>query len=139
MADTYDRVFRERAVAAYESSDGGVHPVSKMLGIGYRTLQRWLAQHRATGSLAPRPRGGGWKSGIDEALLNRLIREVPDSTIPEFCAEYNRRVSRAERTSVSAVRRAMKRLGFVLKKNGRGRAKRIARTSRRNAPRSSSG
>ena len=77
-----------------------------MLGIGYRTLQRWLAQHRATGSLAPRPRGGGWKSEIDVALLTRLVREVPDSTIPEFCAEYNRRVTRAERTSVSAVRRA---------------------------------
>jgi transposase len=116
MADTYDRVFRERAVTAYENSEGGVHPVSQMLGIGYRTLQRWLAQHRATGSLAPRPRGGGWKSEIDVALLTRLVREVPDSTIPEFCAEYNRRVTRAERTSVSAVRRAMKRLGFVLKK-----------------------
>jgi transposase len=139
MADTYDRVFRERAVAAYESSDGGVHPVSKMLGIGYRTLQRWLAQDRATGSLAPRPRGGGWKSGINMERLTRLVREVPDSTIPEFCAEYNRRVSRAKRTSVSAVRRAMKRLGFVLKKNGRGRPKRIARTSRPNATRSSSG
>jgi transposase len=79
-----------------------------MLGIGYRTLQRWLAQHRATGSLAPRPRGGGWKSESDVAVLTRLVREVPDSTIPEFCAEYNRRVRRAERTSVSAVRRAMK-------------------------------
>ena len=139
MADTYDRVFRERAVAAYKSSGGGVHPISKMLGIGYRTLQRWLAQHRAMGSLAPRPRGGGWKSGINEELLTRLVREVPDSTIPEFCAEYNRRVARAERTSVSAVRRAMKRLGFVLKKNGRGRAKRIAPTSRPNVTRSSHG
>lgn len=139
MADIYDRVFRERAVAAYESSPGGVHPVSEMLGIGYRTLQRWLARHRATGSLAPRPRGGGWKSGIDESLLTTLVREVPDSTIPEFCAEYNRRVSRSERTSVSAVRRALKRLGFVLKKNARGRAKPIVAMSRRNGTRSSRG
>lgn len=139
MADSYDQVFRERAVAAYERSSGGVHPVSKMLGIGYRTLQRWIAQYRATGSVAPRPRGGGWRSGINVELLTQLIREVPDSTIPEFCAEYNRRVPRAERTSVSAVRRAMKRLGFVLKKNGRGRAKRIVLMSQRSATHSSRG
>lgn len=116
-----------------------MHPVSKMLGIGYRTLQRWIAQYRATGSVAPRPRGGGWRSGINVELLTQLIREVPDSTIPEFCAEYNRRVPRAERTSVSAVRRAMKRLGFVLKKNGRGRAKRIVLMSQRSATHSSRG
>jgi transposase len=139
MADTYDRVFRERAVAAYESHPGGVHPVSEMLGIGYRTLQRWLARQRATGSVAPRPRGGGWKSGIDVELLRRLVREVPDSTVPEFCAEYNRRVARGEQTSVSAVRRAMARLGYVLKKNGRGRAKPRGGTSRRNGRPSSRG
>ena len=136
MADTDDRVFRERAVAAYKQAESGVHPVSEMLGIGYRTLQRWVAQLRTTGSVAPRPRGGGWTSGIDLELLRRLVREVPDSTVPEFCAEYNRRVTRADRTSVSAVRRAMKRLGFVLKKNGRGRARSTGRTSARSARRS---
>lgn len=139
MADMYDRVFRERAIAAYESSEAGVHPVSEMLGIGYRTLQRWLAHRRTTGSVAPRPRGGGWKSAIDETLLTRLVDEVPDSTAAEFCAEYNRRVRRPERTSVSAVQRALRRLGFVFKKNGRGRAKRTARTWSRNGRRSSRG
>jgi hypothetical protein len=34
MAETYARVFRERAIAVYENSAGGVHPVSKLLGIG---------------------------------------------------------------------------------------------------------
>lgn len=139
MADIYDRVFRERAVALYEQSDAGVHPVSERLGIGYRTLQRWIAQRRTTGSLAPRPRGGGWKSGIDLTLLARVVQEVPDSTAAELCAAYNGRVVRTGRTSISGVQRALTRLGFVFKKNARGRWKPTGRTSPPSARRSGTG
>jgi len=139
MPSTYDRIFRERAVAAYERADGGVHPVSELLGIGYRTLQRWTSKLRTTGSVAPRPRGGGRKSHVDLELLTGLVREVPDSTLAEFCAEYNRRVARGDRTSVSGIRRALIRLGFVFKKNGRDRAKSISRTWSRNVKPSSRG
>ncbi len=139
MADIYDRVFRERAVALYDQGEAGVHPVSKRLGIGYRTLQRWVAQGRWTGSLAPRPRGGGWRSRIDLALLTRVIDEVPDSTAAELCAAYNARVARTGRTSVSGIQRALKRLGFVFKKNARGRWKPTGRTSSRSARRSETG
>jgi transposase len=139
MADIYDRVFRERAVTLYEQGDAGVHPVSDRLGIGYRTLQRWVAQLRRTGSLAPRPRGGGWTSRIDLALLTRVIDEVPDSTAAELCAAYNERVARTGRTSVSGIQRALKRLGFVFKKNARGRWKLTGRTSSRSATRSAIG
>jgi transposase len=139
MADIYNRVFRERAVALYEQGDAGVHPMSERLGIGYRTLQRWVAQLRRTGSLASRPRGGGWTSRIDLALLTRVIEEVPDSTAAELCAAYNGRVVRTERTSVSGIQRALRRLGFVFEKNARGRWKPTGRTSSRSARRSETG
>jgi hypothetical protein len=34
------------------------------------------------------PRGGGWRSPIDVAVLGVLAREVPDATVAEMCAEY---------------------------------------------------
>jgi transposase len=118
MPKPYDVAFRGRAVAAYEAGEGGYHDLAGLFGIGYRTLQRWVAQYRATDSVAPQPRGGGWQSPIEIIVLHGVVRERPDGTSEELCREYNRRVERAERTNPTSFRRAMKRQGYVLKKNG---------------------
>ena len=118
MAKPYDVAFRGRAVAAYEAGEGGYHDLAALFGIGYRTLQRWVAQYRATESIAPLPRGGGWQSPIEIIVLHAVVRERPDGTSEELCREYKRRVDRVERTNPTSFRRAMKRQGYVLKKNG---------------------
>ena len=121
MPKPYDVAFRGRAVAAYEAGEGGYIELAALFGIGYRTLERWVAQYRATDSVAPRPRGGGWRSPIDLVILHAVIRERPDGTSDELCRAYNRRVGRGGRTTASSFRRAMERAGYVLKKNGRAR------------------
>lgn len=128
MSQSYDVVFRERAVAAYNAGEGGYHDLARVLGLGYRTLQRWVAQERATGSVAPRPNGGGWRCPIDLRVLEAVVREAPDDTVAELCRTYNRRVPRAARTTRTSFGRAMRRADFVLKKNARGRASGTART-----------
>ena len=139
MAYGHDVEFRKRVVAAHAAGNGGAHRLADVFGIGYRTVQRWLARQRATGSVAPAPGRWGWKSAIDPALLTTLIREVPDSTAAELCAEYNRRVGRRDRVSVWAIGRARKRLGFVCKTNARGQVNWIGPTSRPSGERSSAG
>jgi transposase len=116
MAYGHDVKFRERVVAAHAASKGGVHTLAEVFGIGYRTVQRWLARQRATGSVAPTPGAGGWKSPVDATLLTTLIREAPDSTAAELCWAYNQRVSASHRTSVAAIGRARQRLGIGRKK-----------------------
>jgi transposase len=128
MSQAYDVVFRERAVAAYNAGEGGYHELARVLGIGYRTLQRWVAQERATGSVAPRPSGGGWHCLIELRVLEAVVREVPDATVAKLCWAYNRRVPRAARTTRTSFGRAMRRADFVLKKNARGRASGTDRT-----------
>jgi len=118
MPGPYEIAFRGRAVAAYEAGEGGYHELAAVFGLGYRTLQRWVAQYRATESLAPQPRGGGWRSPIDPVVLHAVVREDPDGTSEELCRAYNRRVARDERTSPASVRRALAREGYVVKKNG---------------------
>lgn len=118
MAKPYDVAFRGRAVAAYEAGEGGYHDLAALFGIGYRTLQRWVAQYRATESIAPRPRGGGWRSPIEIVVLHAVVRERPDATSDEMCREYNRRIGREGRTNPTSFLRTMKREGYVLKKNG---------------------
>ncbi|HZE93571.1 MAG TPA: helix-turn-helix domain-containing protein [Gemmatimonadales bacterium] len=136
MSQAYDVVFRERAVAAYNAGEGGYHDLARVLGVGYRTLQRWVAQERATGSVAPRPNGGGWRCPIDLRVLEAVVREAPDATVAELCWAYNRRVPRSAQTTRTSFGRAMRREAFVLKKNARGRASGTDRTSRRSARRS---
>ena len=130
----------EGAVAAYEAGEGGYHDLAVLFGIGYRTLQRWVAQYRATESIAPLPRGGGWRSPIEIVVLHAVVRERPDATSDEMCREYNRRVGREGRTNATSFLRTMKREGYVLKKNGSVRVNATDPTfvpnGRRSAPRS---
>ena len=109
-------MFRQRAVAAYNAGEGGYHRLAETCGIAYRTLQRWVAQARATGNVAPQPKGGGWSCPIDMAMLTTIVRAAPDGTLAELCWEYNRRVAAAAQTNETSFRRAMRRAGFVLKK-----------------------
>lgn len=139
MAKPFDVAFRGRAVAAYEAGEGGYHELARVFGIGYRSLQRWVAQYRATDSVAPQPRGGGWKSPIDLIVLHAVIRARPDGTCDELARAYNRRVGRATRTNETSFRRAMARAGYVLKKNGRARVSKTDPTFRRSARRSVAG
>jgi transposase len=118
MAKPYDVTFRGRAVEAYEAGKGGYHELADLFGVGYRTLQRWVAQYRATESIEPRPRGGGWHSPIEITVLHAVVHERPDGTSDELCREYNRRVGREGRTNATSFLRAMKREGYVLGKKG---------------------
>lgn len=136
MANPYDMALRARAVAAYEGGEGSYVELAAVFTLDPRTLERWVARLRATGSVAPRAKGGGWRCPIDLAELHAVVLARPDGTTTELCRAYNRRVRRAQQTTPTSFRRAMRRVGYVLKKNGRGRAKSIAQTSRRSAPRS---
>ena len=136
MAEPYDIALREGAVAAYNGGRGGYHDVASLFRIGWRTLQRWVAKERATGSVAADPKRGGWRSPIELETLLAVVAEAPASTLAELCWEYNRRVARAQRSTAASIGRALHRAGFVLKKNGRGRASATGRTWRPSGKRS---
>jgi transposase len=136
MPNPYDVALRERAVAAYDRGEGTYADVAAMFLVDHRTLERWVAQQRTTGSVAPQPKGGGWRCPIALPILHAVIAETSDATVAELCRAYNRRVPRAQQTTVTSCRRAMHREGYVLKKNGRGRARSTARTSGRSGSRS---
>lgn len=131
MANAYSVELRERAVRAYRRGDGTLAEVAATFAVDVRTLERWMAHERATGSLVPKPKAGGWKCPITLSVLHAVIAEAPDATMAELCWEYNRRAAASAQTTVTSFGRAMHREGYVLKKNGRGRARSIVRTSRR--------
>ena len=134
MPNPYDVALRKRAVMAYERGQGSYAHLAALFDVDHRTLERWVARWRIAHSVDPRPRGGGWRSPIDLTVLRVLAREVPDATLAEMCAEYNRRAPRAQRTTRASFHRALIREGFVVKKNAPGRRRLTGRMWSRSAP-----
>jgi transposase len=91
---------------------------AELLGVGRATVSRVLSQQRRTGSVAPRPSGGGWRSPIQgrlAALLRSIVTQMPDATVDELTAALTSRVD--IQTSRSGVLRALHRMGFSRKKS----------------------
>jgi len=139
MSQASDVEWRERAVAAYQAGEGGYHDRARVVTVGYRTLQRWVALERATGSVAPQPAAGGWRCPIDMTVLEAVVRAAPDDTIAELSRTDNRRVPRAARTTRTRVGRARRRADVVRPRNARGRASGAGRTYGRSGRGSSGG
>jgi putative transposase len=116
MPNPYSMELRTRAVAAYEAGEGSYVAIAERFAISVSSLLRWVDRTRTTGDVAPRPKGGGWHSPIDSTVLRAVIAERPDATAEELRRMYNRQVARGARVSRSSIVRALRRLGYVLKK-----------------------
>lgn len=129
MPRAYPRELRERVLRAYETGLTQ-EDVAEQFDISRKTLVMWLRRRRETGSIEPRPHGGGAVAKVDTALLEAVLVELPDGTRAELTARYNESVERRDRVHESSVYRALRREGYVSKKNSRDRRSKSDRMSR---------
>lgn len=129
MSNAYPIELRERAVQAYEAGEGSYDLLAARFRIGSATLERWVQRKRKMGTVAPGRAGGGNFSRVDVVILEEVLAAKPDVTTTELTVAYNRRVGRAGRTHRSSIHRALRRAGYVFKKNARVRPKSTGRTS----------
>ena len=139
MANPFPIELRERAVRAYETSGETQATVAALFGLNPWTLMRWVARQRTTGSVAPAPKRGGRISPVDRTVLRAVVCETPDATTAMLARAYNARVPRTAQVHRSSILRALHRLQFVFKKNGRGPRNWTAPTSRPSARSSARG
>ena len=111
MPAAYTIELRRRIVRAYAQGQGSVRELAKRFAVAPNTVQSYRNLLRDTGSLAPRPHGGGVKPRLDPQGLEevrRLTQEMPDATLAELAKELAQRgnvgVSRA--TMSRALQRA---------------------------------
>ena len=120
---------------------GSVRQIARRFLVSVSFVTRLLQLHRSTGSLEPRPHGGGHPAVLtpeDLERLRELIRQQPDATLEE-CRQ--RLGPRAARMTIS---RALSRLGLPRKKKvprpgagrpgGPGATAGILRGARRGGP-----
>jgi transposase len=124
----YSTDLRERIVDAYYKAEGSVRELATRFKVAPKTVQNYLNRKRESGSVEPRPHGGGPAPKLDDAGVRELrtvVEEKNDRTLGEIANELDRRFK--VRVGRSTVWRIMDRLGITRKKNATRRRRRSAR------------
>src|SRR4051812_19777060 len=109
----YSMDLRERVAAACDEGGDTRAEVAERLGVSESWIRRLLQRRRETGSIAPRPHGGGRPPAFDVEGLERLRRAVadrPDATLAEL------RAAAGATCGITAVHSATVALRLTLKK-----------------------
>jgi transposase len=78
---------RERVAAAVDHHEGSIRWIARVFRVSTSFIVRLLQQRRATGTLDPKPHGGGPPPALgpdDHERLAALIREQPDATLEQL-------------------------------------------------------
>jgi transposase len=117
MAKSLSIDLRSRLVSAVD--DGlSCRAAAKRFGVAASTAIKWVDRWQRTGSVAPRPRGGDYRSARIEAHAEEvlgLIDETPDITLEELAAHLD--AVHGVRVAPSTVWRLLDRHGMTFKKN----------------------
>lgn len=119
----YSMDLRQRVVAACDAGDATREQIAARFSVSSRWVRDLLRRRRETGSIAPKPHGGGRAPAFAGEAAQRLRAAVDadnDATLQEL----------AEAAGVacapSAVHGALTRLGITRKKSRSGRPSKIA-------------
>jgi transposase len=135
----YHTDLRKRIVDAYEKAEGSVRELAVRFKVRPGTVQDYLNLKRETGSVEPRPHGGGPAPKLDDAGVRELravVEEKNDRTLDEIANELDRR--RQVRVGRTTVWRFLDRLGITRKKKRNTPRNRSGPKSRRSVRHSSS-
>jgi transposase len=78
---------RERIVEAVDNHEGSRRAIARRFQVDVSCITRLLQLRRQTGSLQPRPHGGGKAPALDQDGLERLrglVQERPDATLEQL-------------------------------------------------------
>jgi len=113
----YSLDLRRRVLDAWLRGEGSQRQLASRFSVHLTFVRNLLRLYRQSGSIEPRPHGGGRRSPADGSVLARLAQRVaerPDDTLDEhrqrLAAEGGPLLSRA------ALWRALARLGLTVKK-----------------------
>ena len=111
MIRSYSEDLRKRVVRARLSGES-VEDVASRFGVGRDCVYRWVALHKATGTLKPRQRGGYRQPKIQDMEKFRKFAEVHQGSLLTEMAE-----AWGGGVSVMCISRTLKRMGWSRKKN----------------------
>jgi transposase len=83
----YSQDLRQRVLDAVERKEGSLRQIARRFVVSLSFIVRLLQLHRRTGSIDPKPAGGGHPAALgpdDLERLKELVRQQPDATLKEL-------------------------------------------------------
>ena len=109
----YSQDLRKRILDTVQRGDGTLGQIARRFLVSVSFITRLLQLHRSTGSLEPKPHGGGNPAVLlpeDLEQLRELVRQQPDATLEEL------RQRLGDSCSLMTISRALRKLGLPRKK-----------------------
>jgi transposase len=109
----YSQDLRQRVLDAVQRKEGSIRQIARRFVVSLSFVVRLLQAHRRTGSIRPKPHGGGHPAALtpeDRERLRELIRQRPDATLEE-CRRHL-----GVDCSTMTISRALSQLGLPRKK-----------------------
>lgn len=119
MGAAYSLDLRQRVWSAFHAGEGTEAQMADRFGVSLSFVRDLVRRVRETGSVAPKPHGGGRAPALDAAGLEQValsVAEVPDATLDELVAQLRRHKQIS--LSRTALWRALQWLRLTRKKEG---------------------
>ena len=113
----YSLDLRQRVLDAWQRGEGSQRQLAARFSVHLTFVRNLLRLYRQSGSLQPRPHGGGRRALADAPVLERLARMVaqrPDDTLDE--PRERRAAQGGPAMSRATLARALQRLKLTVKK-----------------------
>jgi transposase len=107
----YSHDIRQRIIKTYQNGEGSQRQIAARFHVSLSFVRGLLRRFRQTGSIEPKPHGGGPAPRIGERdleFVRELLREDPGTTLGELCEHLASRVG--VRPSRATMSRAVRKL-----------------------------
>lgn len=109
---------RQRILDAYQAKEGSQRQLAERFKVSLSFIRDLMRHHRETGTVQPKPHGGGAVAKLSKEqlpIVEALVKAQPDALLTELCDRF------AEQTgievSVSTMQRVVSQLRLSVKKN----------------------
>ena len=109
---------RQRVSKAYQAKEGSQRQLAERFKVSLSFIRDLTRRYRQTGSVKPKPHGGGAvaKIGIAQLpVIKALVEAQPDALLEELCERFTEKTG--VQVSVSTMQRAVTKLDLSVKKN----------------------
>jgi transposase len=108
---------RQRIMTAYEAKEGSQRQLAERFKVSLSFIRDLRRHHRETGTVEPKPHGGGAVAKIGKEqlpMIEALVTAQPDALLEELCERFAGKTG--VEVSVSTMQRAVCRLKLSVKK-----------------------
>ncbi len=109
---------RQRIVEAYKRGQGSQRKLAQRFSVSRSSVERLLKRERQTGSVAPKPHGGGRAPIVhehDREAIKQWLRDEPDLIQQELAERFTAETGRT--VSQQTISRSLRRLEITRKKS----------------------